>query len=311
MSERDDNPYGKAPRRSNPGKGTLRGQRAAASAPAAAPARAPKRSYPADSHAPVSAPSNAPPARERREMELRVFGLNACLAVFARRPEAIRKVYLTEARMSVLKPILAWCARERVGYRLVANDDLERLTQSAHHEGVCFDVLRQPPQALAEFLAARRGDAPSLLILLDGVGNPHNFGAVLRIAAHFAADAVLLPPGSTLALSGAACRVAEGGAESVALVGLTDMAQTLDATRRAGYTAIATVVRDGSDLYAQPLPKRSLLIFGAEGGGLTPALLNAVSQRIMVPGTGQVESLNIASAVSVVAAEFWRQHRRS
>jgi TrmH RNA methyltransferase len=250
------------------------------------------------------------PARQSRDAELRLFGLNACRAVFERRPKDIRKAWLTERRVPDFKPMLAWLARERVGYTLVADDDLERLTQSQHHEGVCLEVLRRPPLALEAFLRGLKPGSASWLVLLDGVGNPHNFGAVLRIAAHFGADAVLLPPGSTLALNGAACRVAEGGAESVPLVATGDLAGALPALERAGYAALATVVRQGTDLYESELPRRALLVFGAEGGGLSAGLLKAVRRRVRIPGTGTVESLNIATAVGVVAAEFWRQHRR-
>lgn len=255
-------------------------------------------------------PDARKPPRPSRDEELRVFGLNACRAVFERRPQEIRKAWLSERRVAEVKPMLAWLARERVGYTIVAEDDLERLTQSQHHEGICLEVLRRPPQPLAAFLRGVKPASASWLVLLDGVGNPHNFGAVLRIAAHFGADAVLLPPGSTLALSGAACRVAEGGAEALPLVATGDLAEALPALARAGYDAVATVVRQGTDLYAAELPRRVVFVFGAEGGGLSAALLKAIRRRVRIPGTGAVESLNIATAVGVVAAEFWRQHRR-
>jgi TrmH RNA methyltransferase len=261
-----------------------------------------------DRHREHSAPRARVEPAQRRATELRVFGLNACLAVFARRPQAIRKVYLTQQRLPALREVLAWCARERIGYRMVETADLEKLTRSEHHEGVCFEVLREPPLNLTAFLKAQRGDKPSWLVLLDGVGNPHNFGAVLRLAAHFGADAVLLPPGSSLALSGAACRVAEGGAEQVPLVALDDLGGALNALVRANYGVVATVVREGDDLYAAPLPRRAVFVFGAEGAGLSPALRTAAQRRVRIPGTGAVESLNIATAVAVVAAEFWRQY---
>lgn len=257
-----------------------------------------------------AAPRDDAPRPPRPADELRVFGLNACLAVFAQRPDAIRKVYLLESRLPVLKPVLAWCAQAKVGYRLVGAEDLQRLTRTEHHEGVVFDVRRAPPLALSAWLASLDASGPALAIWLDGVGNPHNFGATLRIAAHFGAAGVLLAPGSGLALSGAACRVAEGGAEVVPLVALDDAAGALAKLARAGFEPVATVVRGGDDLYAAPLPRRSVLVFGAEGGGIGPALLRAVPRQVRIPGSGAVESLNIATAVGVVTAEHWRQHRR-
>ena len=73
---------------------------------------------------------------------MRLYGRNACLAAFASRPQDLRKVYLTEARLTELKPVLAWCAKHRLGYRIVETGDLDKLTGSRHHEGVCFEMLR-------------------------------------------------------------------------------------------------------------------------------------------------------------------------
>lgn len=261
----------------------------------------------------TSAPGARPRVRAGKARtaaeELRLFGLNACLAVFRHRPHALRKLYLTERRVPDLCEILAWCARERIGYRIVAEDDLARLTRSEHHEGVCFEVLREAPLTLADWLARERAvQGPRFALWLDGVGNPHNFGAVLRIGAHFGISAVLLPPGSGLALSGAACRVAEGGAEVVPLVALCEPVAALTALSRAGYALAATVVREGVDLYSAPLAARLVLVFGAESTGIASALLERIPHRLRIPGTGAVESLNIASAVGVIAAEHWRQH---
>jgi TrmH RNA methyltransferase len=242
-----------------------------------------------------------------------VFGVNACLAVHARRPQAIRKAYLLESRVPQFKAMLSDLAKRKVGYNLVQNEDLDKLTQSTHHEGVCLDVLRQYPMPLTSWLAGRDREErkrPSLLLLLDGVANPHNFGAVLRIAAHFGVEAVLLPPGSKLSLSGAAARVAEGGAEAVDVMLLKDYAGDLSALERTGYKLIATSVRGGVDVYTAQMPRQAVIMFGSEAGGLSDALLRRAQERVRIPGTGAVESLNIASAVAVVAGEHWRRHPR-
>ena len=137
--------------------------------------------------------------------ELRLYGLNAVLAAFEARPQALRKLYLLEARIPRLQPLLKWCVANRVGYRVVEDGDLNKLAGTTHHEGVVADVLRAPALPLAQWLQ-QVGDGPALALWLDGVGNPHNLGAILRSAAHFGAKALLLPAGSTLALSGAAAR---------------------------------------------------------------------------------------------------------
>jgi TrmH RNA methyltransferase len=243
---------------------------------------------------------------EAPEREVRLYGLNACLAAFAKRPDALRKVYLTEARMPALKHVLAWCVKHRLGYRLVEEDDLDRLTGSRHHEGVCFEMRRAPPLPLPKLLAAQSPSAPSLLLWLDGVGNPHNLGALMRSAAHFGAAGIVVPDESPLDVSGAAARVAEGAAEAVPLV-RAPAALTRAALRASGYTIAATVPRNGTPLYEAKLPSRLVFVFGAEGEGMSSALIDAADLKLTIPGSGAIESLNVAASVAVVLGEYWRQ----
>lgn len=243
-----------------------------------------------------------------RNEETRLYGLNACLAAFARRPQALRKVYLTEARIPALKNVLAWCVKHRLGYRVVEDADLDRLTASRHHEGVCFDLVREAPLALADLLArVPPAPAPSLLLWLDGVGNPHNLGALLRSAAHFGAHGAVVPAADGIEVSGAAARVAEGAAEVVPLARASSAAEALSALRANGYAIAATVPRDGVSPYATALPPRLVLVFGAEGEGMSDAMIAAADLRLTIPGSGAVESLNVSASAAVLLGEWWRQ----
>ncbi len=237
--------------------------------------------------------------------ELRLYGLHAVQAAFARRPEALRKLYLAEARIPQLQPLLKWCVAHRIGYRVVADEDLRKLAASSHHEGVVADMLREEPAPLTAWLRDLPA-GPCGALWLDGVGNPHNLGAMLRSAAHFGASAVLLPKQSTLALSGAAARVAEGGAEAVPFVRLGRDDNAIAQLRGAGFALAATVVRGGADLFAAPLPRRLVYVLGAEGEGMDPGLASACDLRLSIPGTGAVESLNVASATAVLLAAWAR-----
>ena len=252
---------------------------------------------------------HAPRETAEEARETRLYGLNACLAAFARRPEALRKVYLTEARIPALKPVLAWCVKHRLGYRVVESDDLDRLTGSRHHEGVCFEIVRSAPLKLSELLRAQRpAPTPSLLLWLDGVGNPHNLGALLRSAAHFGVAGVIVPEETSLEVSGAAARVAEGAAEIVPLARAPGSQRTRDALRAAGYSLAATVPQGGKPLYGTHLPPRLAFVFGAEGEGMHRALIEAADLRLTIPGSGAIDSLNVAASVAVVLGEYWRQH---
>ena len=119
--------------------------------------------------------------RPVKPKEFRIYGLNACIAAFKKRPESVRKLWLLESRIPKLQELLAFCVKNRIGYNVVENEDLEKLTGSAHHEGVCLALLPQPELNLSQWLM----NAPAggcLLLWLDGVGNPHNLGAIMRSA---------------------------------------------------------------------------------------------------------------------------------
>lgn len=282
-------------------------------------ADAPRRHPPRDAHAAHDAAPHRPlspaplpqgergeqhaSARERRDAELRIHGLNAVRAVFAKRPQAIRKLYLVESRIPHLQPLLKWCVANRVGYRVVEDADLQKLAASAHHEGVVAEVLRDEPQPLSTWLRDLPA-GPACALWLDGVGNPHNLGAILRSAAHFGVSAVLLPKQSTLALSGAAARVAEGGAEAVPFVRLGREDNSIAQLHGAGFKLAATVVRGGSDLFKATLPERLVYVLGAEAEGMSPELAQACDFRLSIPGSGAVESLNVASATAVLLARW-------
>ena len=295
-------PYGQASRSTDRGASASPWQRQERPEAGAAPAR-----FQTDASADKPALPSAAEAAWTPRQEQKIYGLNAVRAAFAARPAALRKVYLLESRLSELRELLAHCVSERLGYRVVPAEDMDRLCASQHHEGVC--VLMAPPElpSLAQLLASMLDEPVQRLIWLDGVGNPHNLGAVLRSAAHFGATAVLLPEDSTLGLSSAAVRVAEGGAEVVPLLRLDDSAAAISMLHDAGFVLCATLPRDGVDLYAEALPDRAVFVFGAEAAGMRDQTIRQCDRRLQIPGSGKVESLNIANAVGVVLAEHWRQ----
>ena len=279
-------------------------------------ARAPgtaSRPYPNAPHPPGEAEVDGDadtalsPSRERRNAELRLYGLNALYAVYARRPHAIRKLYLSETRIPALQPLLKWCVAHRVGYRVVDEADLQKLAASTHHEGVVADVLRAEQSSLSEWLRELPA-GPQCALWLDGVGNPHNLGAILRSAAHFGVAAVLLPKHSPLALSGAAARVAEGGAEAVPMVRLGRNDNAIAQLRSVGFQLAATVLQGGHDLFATALPERVVYVLGAEGEGMDRELAAACDLRLSIPGSGAVESLNVAAATAVLLAAWKSRH---
>jgi TrmH RNA methyltransferase len=243
-------------------------------------------------------------ATRNRDAEIKVCGRHACRALFERRAARILRVYLTKDLVKPFGDLLHACAELRRPYKIVEADELERITESRHHEGICVVAAAEPPRALADVLSP---PGSGWLVALAGVENPHNTGAIVRTAAHFGARAVLIE-GAPKRLPPVVYRTAQGGAEWVDVVAVPALPAALAEARRAGFSVCATSSHGGRPLYAAELPGRVVVVLGAEDVGLPPALARAADVTLEIPGSGHVESLNVGAAAAVVLAELWRRH---
>jgi TrmH RNA methyltransferase len=261
-------------------------------------------------HAPRSGGARAPGSRGPQDT-VKVHGRHACRAVFERRPDDVLRAFVTEEMAGPFGDVLDALARRRRPYKVVSPAELATITDSVHHEGVCLVTLPRPTAPLEEIA---RAAGPGLIVLLADVGNPHNVGAIIRTAAHFGARAVILAGGRER-LPPAALRTSQGGAEWVDVVAAPDARAVdvaLDLLQRAGFTIVATSCHaaEGRDLYAERLPERAVVMLGSEGEGLPRRLVERAHAQLRVPGTGRVESLNVAAAAAVILAELWRSGAR-
>ncbi len=234
-------------------------------------------------------------------------GFNACRALFEARPDAIRRVLLSESVAPRFGDLMRAMARMRRPYRVVDAAELDKVAGSRHHEGVCIIAEALSPPSPADLLEGL-GDRPARYLFLDGVGNPHNVGAILRSAAHFGQSAVAGFPEELPAVAGAVARIAEGAAEHVPVLSWPDPGRALDRLAEQGFSSVATVVRGAPSLFETELPRRVVFLIGAERDGLSEAARDAADLGVTIPGTGTVESLNVAAACAVLLAEHARQH---
>ena len=250
-----------------------------------------------------------PQGRHRAGDEEIYHGLRACQSLFARRPDDNVRVYLTAALRSDFKALLAWCARARRGFQVVEQANLGRLTGSVHHEGIAIVARAARRWTLADLRAAlAAGTVTGPLIHLDGVHNPHNVGSILRSAAHFGAGALTGRTGDLPSVSPAAARVAQGAADALPLCDLDDPVGGLGRLKEDGWVLVGTSSRHGDPFRARPLPARTVLVFGSEGSGMSAELEGAIDRCVRIPGTGAVESLNVAVACGILLAEWAQAH---
>ncbi|MGE0786963.1 MAG: TrmH family RNA methyltransferase [Sandaracinaceae bacterium] len=240
-----------------------------------------------------------------RPTDAKFYGLHACEALAERRPEDVQRAFFTREMAPRFGALTSAMAKRRRPYRVVEEDELATVAGSRHHEGVCLVAEPIPSPSFERWLADASG--PTRAIFLDGVDNPHNVGLVLRSAAHFGGGALICWTRDLERVDGASARVAEGGAERVPIVFVEDPREALEAMREAGFALIATVVREAPSLYAEPLPDKVVFLLGSEGEGVGESAVEIADRAVTIPGTGAVDSLNVAAACAVLLSEHARQ----
>ncbi len=241
---------------------------------------------------------------ERKESKY--YGLHACLTLWKKRPEDLIRVYLEKSKVAELKPLLKWCADNKKAYHIIPEAELVKVSDSVHHEGVCL-LAFDPPQLTVEEFLSRPAEG---LLYLDGVENPHNLGSIVRTAAHFDFCQILGEAGKLPPLSPSACRVAKGGAEFVETIYLPNPKNTLAALKKKGYSFVSTSSHKGEPLFSFSFPKKAVIIMGSESFGVSESLSPFITHHVQIPGTGQVESLNVSVAAALCLGEYYRQVKR-
>lgn len=235
----------------------------------------------------------------------KIFGRNACRAVWQRRPQDIMRAALTKDMLTAFSECLRDLADNKVSYRVVDEEELGKIAGSDHHEGICFQVRAK--KSLNEDSIQDIIEKDNVIVCLDGVGNPHNFGALVRSVVNFGVRTILgeedLP-----SLSGAGSRVSEGASEFVDLLKVGDIVDALADFKDGGFKVFALDNKGGKSLYETEFPKKSLFIMGAEGRGISPGLKKIADSVVTIPGSGIVESLNVSVATALVIGEYWRQN---
>jgi TrmH RNA methyltransferase len=228
--------------------------------------------------------------------------------LFAHRREDIVRVYVDEPRVKEFSPLLKWCAEQRRAYHIVEDENLERLAETVHHQGIVILAKRGRELNDDRLLeSVRTGRINGALLYLDGVQNPHNLGSILRTSAHFGVGAVLGRRDQLPGVTASAARVAEGGAETVPLARLADSPRVLNELKSLGYRLFATASGGGGNLYKAGLTQKSVIILGNEVHGVSPEITALADESLQIPGTGAVESLNVGVACAVLISEVARR----
>ncbi len=233
----------------------------------------------------------------------RITGFHAIEELF-RSGKAIHGRLLISGTGPRIKAILEMAAKQVVPISRVSQEELDRMAPD--NRGVAFetDSSKNPSEAdLDEFLSEDRTEA--LVLILDHIEDPQNFGAILRSADVFGCDLVISPKRRAAPLSEAAVRASAGAAAYVPLAWVPNLAEALRRLKKEGFWSYAAAM-DGDPLPEAELPGKTVIVVGNEGEGVSKLVRAECDGSLAIPQFGHVESLNVSAATAVILYEYRR-----
>jgi len=237
-----------------------------------------------------------------------VFGFHAVLARLRADPSSVLEIYLDETRNDARAKDLATFA-ERAGVHLmrVPTKRLDGFYGGGRHQGVVARVeVRNAADTLEEVL---QGIEHPLLLVLDGVTDPHNLGACLRVANGAGAHAVVAPKDRAVGITPTVSKVASGAAESTPYVMVTNLARALAQLKERNLWIVGADERADKTLYDADLPESIAWVLGAEGEGMRRLTRESCDLLVRIPMRGEVGSLNVSVSAGICLYESARRRR--
>ena len=257
----------------------------------------------ADPSFPHRHPASVPAART-------LFGFHAVTARLKQRPESVHAVYVSASRDDRrVGDLVARAEAARLPVHSVDDDRLASLSGTSRHQGVVATVDAAAPHVtLDEVLDAM--DEPALLLVLDGVTDPHNLGACLRNADAFGAHALVVPKDRAVGLNATVAKAASGAADTVPLITVTNLARALRELKERDVWILGANA-GGENLFDADVSGPVAWVLGAEGAGLRRLTREHCDRIVGIPLTGSVESLNVsvASGICLYATRRARHER--
>ena len=236
-----------------------------------------------------------------------IFGFHAVTAKLRHDPDALKEILVDAERQDARARDLLQHAQLQ-GVRVVASDGkrLDSMLPGARHQGVIARVEGGRQVARLDDVLDTL-EEPAFLLVLDGITDPRNLGACLRVADAAGAHAVIAPKDRAAGLTDVAMKTASGAAETVPYVMVTNLARTLRELKEREICVVGTAGEAPADLYGAQWPSASAWVLGAEGEGLRRLTRETCDLLVRIPMHGAVESLNVSVAAGVCLFEARRR----
>jgi len=236
-----------------------------------------------------------------------LFGFHAVLARLRADPSSVIEIFLDEGRDDArAKDLVALAQSRDVTVMRVPAKRLDGFYGGGRHQGVVARVQEKPSRESLDDLLDALAE-PALLLVLDGVTDPHNLGACLRVADAAGAHAVVSPKDRAAGINATVSKVASGAAETMPYFMVTNLARTLDELKQRAIWIVGADERAEDTLYAADLPESIAWVLGAEGEGMRRLTRERCDTLVRIPMQGSVASLNVSVASGICLFESRRR----
>jgi len=241
-----------------------------------------------------------------------VYGLHAVRALLQRASGRVRRVSLQLRRDDPRsREIETLAAAANVRVERVEADLIKRWLGDVVHQGVVAQVEPLPVWSEGDLIDSLVGQSDPLVLVLDGVTDPHNLGACLRTADACGAVAVVVPKDRAASLNATVRKVAAGAAETTPIVTVTNLVRSLKLLQEAGLWVVGADAEGGQVAWEADLSGPRALVLGAEGAGLRDLTRKSCDYLVRLPQLGSVESLNVSVATGMLLYEAVRQRQQT
>ena len=239
-----------------------------------------------------------------------IHGFHAIIAKLRHHPDAILEIFIDADRHDArARDLMRHAELQKVKIIPVDAKRLEGMAGGMRHQGVVARVSGTSRHVTLDDVLDTL-EEPAFLLLLDGIQDPHNLGACLRVADAVGAHAVIAPKDRAVGLTQTAIKVASGAAESVPYITVTNLARTLRELQEREIWVIGTDAEAQEDLYTAQWPEATAWVLGAEGDGMRRLTRETCDQLVTIPMLGSVQSLNVSVASGVCLYEARRRRVR-
>jgi 23S rRNA (guanosine2251-2'-O)-methyltransferase len=238
-----------------------------------------------------------------------IFGIHPIGEALKRRERRFDYVAVSKERNDPrVQRIIEDCREQGISVRFVNRDEIDRTTRTTNHQGVMAFTSRKSFSELDDLLESKRGER-SFLLVLDGVEDPHNLGALLRSADGAGVDGVIIPERRAAGITGTVVKASAGASEHLKVARVVNIARTLEELKDRNIWTVGLDERGEQSYDELDYNMDCAIVLGAEGKGLHDLVRRKCDMLVSIPMMGSVSSLNVSVAGGIVMYEVLRQRR--